>query len=340
METDFRLFPDQAAEMASRVDALYIFLIVVSAFFTALVCFLILFFVIRYRREAKVNRANPPVSYLLEISWSVVPFILTMVMFVWGALLYFEQRQPPVDADEIYVVGKQWMWKIQHPNGKQEINQLHVPVGRAVRLKMISEDVIHSFYIPAFRVKQDVLPNRYSTLWFKATKPGRYYLFCAEYCGTSHSQMGGYVTVMEPAEYAAWLTGGATSEPPEVSGATLFTQLRCNTCHGQTEARRGPALAGILGRPTQLVDGRRIIADEEYIRESILKPAAKVVAGYQPIMPSYEGQISEEQMFQLISYLKSLSSSTTSDDSAAKTTTEGNVAEPARDQETKDEQRE
>ncbi len=210
METDFRLLPEQAAEMASRVDTLYAFLLAVSAFFTLLVCFLILFFVVRYRRHSNVNRANPPTSILLEISWSVIPFILTMVMFVWGAVLYFEMHQPPVDAEEIYVVGKQWMWKIQHPNGKQEINALHVPTGRAIRLKMISEDVIHSFYIPAFRVKQDVLPNRYTTMWFKATKPGRYYLFCAEYCGTSHSQMGGYVTVMEPAEYADWLAGGAT----------------------------------------------------------------------------------------------------------------------------------
>jgi cytochrome c oxidase subunit 2 len=252
-----------------------------------------------------------------------------MVMFVWGAVLYFEMHQPPVDAEEIYVVGKQWMWKIQHPNGKQEINALHVPTGRAIRLKMISEDVIHSFYIPAFRVKQDVLPNRYTTMWFKATKPGRYYLFCAEYCGTSHSQMGGYVTVMEPADYADWLAGGATNEPPEVSGELLFTQLRCVTCHGQSEKMRGPSLVGVLGRPTQLADGRRIIADEQYIRESILRPAAKIVAGYQQIMPSYEGQISEEQMFQLVAYLKSLPTQGAAADDPATNSTPDNPAPDA-----------
>ena len=191
MNTDLPLFPEQASQYAPQVDALYIFLISVAVFFTTLICFLILYFVVRYRRSANVNRLNPPSSQLLEVTWSVIPFILTMVMFAWGAALYSKQHQPPEDADEISVVGKQWMWKIQHSNGKQEINNLHVPVGRPVKLNMISEDVIHSFYIPAFRVKQDVLPGRYTSMWFEASKPGRYHLFCAEYCGTSHSQMGG-----------------------------------------------------------------------------------------------------------------------------------------------------
>ncbi len=306
MESEFRLFPEQASSIASKIDLLYLFLISVATFFTLLICVLILFFVVRYRRTAVVNRANPPVSPLLELSWSVVPFVLTMIMFAWGAVLYFEQHQPPPVTDEVYVVGKQWMWKIQHPNGKQEINQLHVPIGRPTRLKMISEDVIHSFYIPDFRVKQDVLPGRYTTMWFEATKPGKYHLFCAEYCGTSHAAMGGHVYAMEPADYAKWLAGGATTEPPEVTGKRLYEQLRCNTCHGETQAARCPSLIGVFGREVQLADGTRLIADEEYIRESILEPNSKIVAGYQPNMPSYKGQISEQGLMQLIAYLKTL----------------------------------
>jgi cytochrome c oxidase subunit 2 len=305
MNADLPLFPEQASAYAPRVDALYIFLLAVAVFFTALICLLILYFSVRYRRTAKVDRLNPPNSPLLELSWAIVPFILTMVMFFWGAILYFEQHQAPADADEIYVIGKQWMWKIQHANGKQEVNTLHVPVGRPVRLKMISEDVIHSFYVPAFRVKQDVLPGRYTSLWFKPTKPGRYRLFCAEYCGTSHAQMSGYVFAMEPSDYATWFSGGAiSSEPPDVAGQQVFEQFRCNSCHRADGTGRCPSLEGIFGRTVQLVDGRQVMADEDYLRESILRPNAKVVAGFAANMPTYEGQISEQNLFQLIAYLK------------------------------------
>lgn len=309
MNEDFPLFPEQASEFAPRVDGLYIFLVGIATFFTVLIFCLIFYFVIRYRRTADVNRSNPPTSQLLELSWAAIPFVVTMVIFFWGASLFLEHHEMPSDADTINVVGKQWMWKIQHANGRQEINNLHVPVGRPVRLNMISEDVIHSFYIPAFRVKQDVLPGRYTSMWFKPTKPGRYHLFCAEYCGTSHSQMGGYVTAMEPADFAEWMSGDTTSlEPPEVSGEEVFVQMRCNTCHGAGPTARCPDLNGVFGRTVKLDDGRSIVADEEYLRESIIEPNAKKVAGYPANMPTYKGQISEQNLFRLIAYLKSLSS--------------------------------
>jgi len=304
MPTDFRLFPEQASTIAGDVDALYLFLVSVAAFFTILICFLIIFFAVRYRRNARVDRSNPPASYLLEVGWSIVPLILSMVMFYWGAVIFFRMHQAPPEADGIYVVAKQWMWKIQHPNGRREINELHIPVGRPVRLKMISEDVIHDFFVPAFRVKQDVLPGRYTHMWFEPTKVGTYHLFCAEYCGTSHSQMIGKVIVMEPADYAAWLSGEMTDQPAEVTGQQLFEQFRCDTCHRQ--GGRCPPLDNVFGRNVKLADGSTVLADEEYLRESILMPNEKIVAGYKPIMPTYKGQIGEEGILQIIAYLKTL----------------------------------
>jgi cytochrome c oxidase subunit 2 len=243
--------------------------------------------------------------WILEAAWIVIPLALTMVMFVWGAIAYFEQRVLPSDAIELTVVGKQWMWKIQHPQGRSEINELHVPLGQPIVLRMISEDVIHSFFLPAFRVKMDVLPNRYTTLWFQATQPGTYHLFCAEYCGTEHADMRGHVVVMQPAEYADWLAGG-DDQPPVTAGEELFTRLGCDTCHFQGGQPRGPSLANLFGEPVRLSDGTVVTADEAYVRESILNPAAKVVAGYQSIMPTFEGRLSEEQIFHLIEYIKSL----------------------------------
>lgn len=307
MERDFQLFPEQASSVAGQVDALLLFLVLVSGFFTLLICVLILFFAVRYRRGAAVSRANPPASMALEIGWSVVPFALSIVMFIWGGVLYFKMFEPQPDADEIYVVGKQWMWKIRHSSGRREINQLHLPVGRPVKLRMISEDVIHSFYIPAFRMKTDVLPGRYTEMSFVPTKVGTYHLFCAEYCGTSHSQMGGQVVVLSPADFAAWLAGQTAGEPPELSGQQLFAQYRCNTCHLQPgESGRGPPLQGLYQSTVRLADGSTVTADDNYIRESILEPNAQVAAGYQPVMPTYEGQIDEEGILQLIAYIKGL----------------------------------
>jgi cytochrome c oxidase subunit 2 len=307
MSKPFQLFPDQASTIASEVDALYLFLVAVATFFTLLIGVLVITFAIKYRRNAVVDRSNPPSSTLLEVSWSIVPLVLSLVMFYWGAVVYFRMHQPPAEVDEIYVVAKQWMWKIQHPNGRREVNELHIPVGRPVALKMISEDVIHDFYVPAFRVKKDVLPGRFTQMWFEPTKVGSYHLFCAEYCGTSHSQMIGKVVVMEPSDYAAWLSGETVGQPAEVTGKQLFEQFRCDTCHRQEG--RCPPLEGIFGRTVRLANGQTKVADEDYLRRSILEPNADVVAGYQAAMPTYKGQIGEEGILQIIAYLKTLQGS-------------------------------
>ena len=235
--------------------------------------------------------------------------ILVTVMFLWGADLFLEQSIPPQGAEEVYVVGKQWMWKVQHSNGRREINELHVPVGRAVKLTVASQDVIHSFFIPAFRVKQDVVPGQYRTMWFQATKPGQYHLFCAEYCGTDHSKMIGRVVVMQDLDYQTWL-GGYTAESPVQAGEKLFTQFDCVNCHESGRRQRCPTLGGLYGTQVPLVSGGTVLFDEAYIRESILDPRAKVAAGYEPVMPTYRNQVTEEQMLALIAYIKSLSPGT------------------------------
>jgi len=307
MNTSFRLFPEAASTAAPLVDRLYFFLLAVASFFTLLICVTILYFAVKYRRGARVDRsvADHGSPWKLETTWSVIPLGLTMVMFFWGADLYFRAHQPPPESAQVHVVARQWMWKIQHEGGKQEINALHVPVGRPVLLTMISEDVIHSFYVPAFRLKQDVLPGSYTTLWFQPSKPGRYHLFCAEYCGTSHSRMIGEVVAMEPADFAQWLQGGPT-QSPEDAGRRLFEQFRCGNCHANPVNPRCPPLEGLFGSQVRLADGETVVANEGYLRESILNPQAKVVAGYQPVMPTYKDQISEAGLFELIAYLKSL----------------------------------
>lgn len=290
------------------MDALYFFIVSVSVFFFLLVIFLVAFFAIRYRRRREDERPEQIHGSLkLEILWTVIPFILAMAMFSWGAVLYFDMFTPPAEGMNIYVVGKQWMWKIQHPEGNREINELHVPVGTPVRLIMTSEDVIHSFYIPAFRMKMDVLPGRYTTGWFEATKPGKYHLFCAEYCGTKHSEMTGSVYAMEPVDYQDWLereSAGTLSMAQ--AGEQLYNQLGCGTCHAQEENPRGPSLLGLYGGAVELMTGEAITADDSYIRESILEPAAKLVAGYGPLMPTYKGQVDEEGLLRLVSYIKTL----------------------------------
>jgi cytochrome c oxidase subunit 2 len=229
-----------------------------------------------------------------------------MAIFVWGAVVYFKERTPPADSTEVYVVAKQWMWKVEHAEGQREINELHVPVGRDVKLIMTSQDVIHSFYIPAFRIKQDVLPGRYTVEWFRATKSGVYHLFCAEYCGTQHSGMVGSIIVQEPAEYEAWINGGSTG-PLSANGEKIFAELGCATCHRSDTQGRGPNLEGVFGKPVQLEDGRTVTADENYLRECILDPGAKRVKGFQPIMPTFQGLVSEEQVNALVAYIKSIS---------------------------------
>jgi cytochrome c oxidase subunit II len=307
MEQGFRLFPEQASTVASRVDALYGFLLAVSGFFTVAIFIALVYLAVKYRHGKPQDRPRPEAEqlWMLEAAWIFVPLALTMVMFFWGAGLYFDIRTPPAGAIELQVVGKQWMWKVHHPQGRSEINELHVPVGRPVRLRMISEDVIHSFYVPAFRVKMDVLPGRYTEMWFEATKPGEYYLFCAEYCGTEHADMSGRVYAMSPADYAEWLQGG-TTETAQAAGSRLFTQFRCHTCHDDGSELRSPPLHGIFNDTVTLADGRSVQADDSYLRESIVNPLAKVTAGFPAVMPAYQGQLTEEQLLQIIEYIKSL----------------------------------
>jgi cytochrome c oxidase subunit 2 len=293
--------------MAYRVDALYFFLLAVAVSFALLIAASIVFCAIKYRR-ARPDSVGAEIhgSLILELAWTVIPLLITMVIFVWGASVFFAMSRPPDETLNIYVVGKQWMWKVQHLDGQREINELHVPVGRPVKLIMTSEDVIHDWFVPAFRVKADVLPGRYTQIWFQPTMPGRYHLFCAEYCGTRHSGMTGQIVVMEPSEYQAWLSGGAPEGSLASAGEKLFADLACNTCHRPDAQGRGPVLQGLFGRTVMLESGETVTVDEDYVRESILMPAAKISAGYQPIMPTFQGLVTEEQLLELIEYVKSL----------------------------------
>lgn len=291
--------------MSGQVDALYIYLLLVAGVMTTLIFLAVFVFAVKYRRKPGIDAHQIEGSTPLEIAWSVIPFGVMLTFFIWGAVIYFRERTPPADATEVYVVAKQWMWKIEHMEGQREINELHVPTGQNIKLIMTSQDVIHSFYVPAFRLKQDVLPGRYTTLWFKATKPGRYHLFCAEYCGTMHSGMGGDIIVMEPQEYAQWLASG-TAAPLQETGRELFSSLGCSTCHRSDVQGRGPNLAGIYNKPVLLEDGRTVTADDDYLRESILNPTAKIVNGFKPVMPTFQGIVNEDQLNALIAYVKSL----------------------------------
>lgn len=309
MQTPWLPFlPDSASTLSGDVDALYFYLTGVTLFFTFLISGVIGFFVIKYRRRSPFEIPRPVAgSHKLETIWTIIPFVIAMSMFAWGARVYFDMSRPPANTSEIYVVGKQWMWKMQHTTGQREINELHVPVGRKVKLIMTSEDTIHSFYIPAFRIKMDVLPGRYTVQWFEATKAGTYHLFCAEYCGMNHSGMIGSVVVMEPTEFDNWLSGNSGQQPPAVAGQQLYDSLGCASCHGATgEGGRGPALAGLFGKQVFLTTGQTITADEGYIRESIENPGAKLVSGFGPIMPTFQGQITPEQLIQIMAYIKSL----------------------------------
>jgi cytochrome c oxidase subunit II len=314
------LWPERASSMASQVDAIYIFLLVVCGMVALLVFTCLLYFAARYRSRAGVVAEQIDGSTPLELTWSIIPLCVFMVFFAWGALVFFKQRTPPRDATEVYVVAKQWMWKLEHAEGQREINELHVPVGRDVKLIMTSQDVIHSFYVPVFRMKQDVLPGRYTVAWFRATKPGTYHLFCAEYCGTQHSGMIGSIVVMEPSQYEAWMSGGPAG-PLSATGEKIFAELGCSTCHRSDAQGRGPNLQGVFGKPVALADGRTLVADENYIRECILDPGAKRVKGFQPIMPTFQGLVSEEQVNALVAYVKSLSTTKAPAGTSASTAT-------------------
>ena len=312
MPSEFQLHPDLASTFALPVDLLYFLLIALSVFFAGGIFIAIFIFCVKYRRRSEDESPKEIHGSLpLELAWSIIPMFMAIGIFTLGADLYFRMYRSPADPIEIYAVGKQWMWKIQHPEGKREINELHVPINKTVRLPMASEDVIHSFFIPAFRVKRDALPGRYTTMWFEATKLGEYHLFCAEFCGTQHSTMIGKVIVMEQEDYQNWLMGGGGSgETLLEAGARQFQQLGCTTCHKSDTSGRGPSLEGIFGTKEKMTSGEDIVVDEDYLRESILNPQAKVLNGFKPVMPTFQGQISEETLIQLIAYIKSLGKTT------------------------------
>jgi cytochrome c oxidase subunit 2 len=310
MLSGISLLPQQASTLAAEVDALYLFIVAVTAFFGILVTVVVLFFAVKYRTNdplavgARIHGSIP-----LELAWSIIPFVISLVIFAWAADVFFALQRPPDQSLEIYATGKRWMWKFQHLDGQSEINELHVPVGRPVKITFTSEDVIHSMYFPAFRVKADAIPGRYSSVWFSATQVGEYHLFCAEYCGTSHSGMVGKAIVMEPSEYQAWLSGTGGGGSLTSRGQRLFSDLACNTCHLDDGRGRGPSLVNKFGTSEALATGAAVAVDEAYLRESILTPQAKIVAGYQPLMPTFQGLVSEENVMALIEYVKSLQGS-------------------------------
>ena len=304
------LFPEQASTIAPRVDNLYFFIVAVTAFFAVLVSVVVIVFAVKYRTNdplavgARIHGSIP-----LELGWSIIPFIIAIVIFGWAADVFFDISRPPDQTLEVYATGKRWMWKFQHIDGQNEINELHVPVGRAVKVTFTSEDVLHSMYFPSFRVKADAIPGRYSTVWFIPSKVGEYHLFCAEYCGTRHSGMVGRVVVMEPAAYQSWLSGTLGTTSLSQRGEQLFNDLACNTCHRSDGSGRGPSLVAKFGKQERLDSGATVTIDESYVRESILMPQAKLVLGYKPLMPTFQGLVSEENVLALVEYVKSLQAS-------------------------------
>jgi len=330
-----QLWPNTASDFAREVDNLFNFLNGVSIFFTLLILALTVYFSVKYKRRSEADRPKGIHGNLpLEIFCSVVPFIVVLVIFGWGADLYFKAITPPKESMEILVTGKQWMWKIQHPSGKREINDIHVPVGVPVKITMTSEDVIHNFFVPALRMKRDAVPGRYTQLWFEADKTGEYHMFCAEYCGTEHSLMRGTMYIMEQEDYLAWTSGAVDTKgmTPAEAGKEIFTSMGCAACHASGDSQQGPSLANKYGYEQKLSDGSMALVDEDYLRESILNPTAKMVEGYLPIMPPYQGLVKEDQMTYLITYIKSLSdkgSSTPEEAAPAEAPEESTSAQPA-----------
>jgi len=326
------LFPREASTIAPYADALYFFLLLITVIGLVLVATLIFGFSIRYRKEKSPVATQVEGSTLLEATWTIIPLALFMVAWIWGALLYFRIYNPPTNAMNIYVVGKQWMWKAEHSGGQHEINALHVPTGRPVQLTMISQDVFHSFSIPDFRVKREVIPGRYSTVWFEATTPGTYHIFCTQYCGTKHSAMIGEVTVLSPEDYQKWTQESTSGMSLAQNGERLFASMGCNACHSGSAAARGPNLSGVYGSKLQLANGSQVLVNDAYLRDAILNPSQHVTAGYAPIMPTYQGQVSEDGLIDLVEYIKGMQSNyrvqqtlTTSQSNQAAPTTPGVV---------------
>src|ERR1700730_17374332 len=329
---DSALFPREASTIAPYADALYFFLLLITVIGLVLVGVLVFGFSVRYRREKHPVAVPIEGSTLLEATWTIIPLALFLIVFVWGALLYFRIYTPPVNSMNIYVVGRQWMWKAEHPGGQHEINALHVPTGRPIQLTMISQDVFHSFSIPDFRVKREVIPGRYSTVWFEATTAGTYHIFCTQYCGTNHSAMICEVTVLTPDDYEKWTASSTSGMSLAQNGERLFASMGCNACHSGSATARGPSLAGVYGSKLQLTSGSQVLVNDAYLRDAILNPSQHITAGYAPIMPTYHGEISEEGLIDLVEYIKSIQSNyrvqqtlTTSESNQAAPTTPGVV---------------
>jgi cytochrome c oxidase subunit II len=305
--TGLPFWPVRASRYAGEVDFLFISLLIVTVLTVGLVMFLLVLFATKYRHGSNAIRNEPTEkTWRWEVAWTAVTLLIFVGLAAWGASIYVRLYNPPADALQIFVVGKQWMWKAQHPGGQREINELHVPAGQDVRLVMASQDVIHSFYIPALRIKQDVVPGRYETMWFRADRPGRYHIFCAEYCGTDHAHMGGWLTVLNPREYADWLRQEGGQQTLAQQGQDLFRKYGCSGCHNPGGTVRAPRLEGVYGSPVPLSDGTVVIADERYVRDSILEPKAQVAAGYAPVMPTFAGQLSEDDLAKLVAYIQSI----------------------------------
>lgn len=301
------LWPESAGAYAARIDFLFICLLVIAFLTAGLVIFLLTFFATKYRHGSNADRSGSTTkTWRWEVGWTTASLLIFVALAIWGASIYLRLYNPPPDALQIFIVGKQWMWKAQHPGGQREINELHVPVGQDIRLVMASQDVIHSFYIPALRIKQDVVPGRYETLWFRADRPGRYHIFCSEYCGTDHAHMGGWLTVMNLREFAEWLRSEGGEGTLAAQGAQLFRQYGCSGCHEPGGTVRAPQLEGLFGSPVPLSDGKVVVADDRYIRDSILDPNAQVAAGYQPVMPTFAGEVSEDDLAKLVAYIQSI----------------------------------
>jgi cytochrome c oxidase subunit 2 len=305
MNDSFHLLPAAASAAATRVDWLFLSMLLLTGSVALILAFLMVFFAVRYRKGSSADRSGALDTELgVEITWTVVPLLLFLGIFSWAAYDYTRLYRTPDDAMPVFVVAKQWMWKLEHANGRREIGELHVPLGQPVRMVMTSQDVIHSFFVPAFRIKQDVVPGRYTSIWFTPTKPGEYPLFCAEYCGTEHSVMRGRIVVMQPSDFARWLQSGSTEPGIAARGFELFRRYGCSGCHAAGSSVHAPELKGLLGRQVHLQDGRTVVADENYVRDSILLPKKDIVAGYEPIMPSFAGQIAEEDLLAIIEYLR------------------------------------
>jgi cytochrome c oxidase subunit 2 len=300
-------WPRTAAINGDVVNALYIAELAVCGLILMTVVGMMFGFCLRYRAGTTVSRANlTQKTWHWEIGWTTATLVLFLIGFVWGAAVYiWLYKSPPGDL-EVYVVGKQWMWKMEHPGGQREIDALHVPVDKTVRLVLASQDVIHSFFIPAFRIKHDVVPGQYETVWFKATQPGTYQIECSEYCGTEHAHMRGEVVVMEPAAFARWLRDQGVHESLAQQGEALFREYGCSGCHGENGTVHAPALAGVYGSIVHLQDGSAVRADERYLRDCILLPRTFTVAGYPPVMPDFAGQLGEDDLVKLVAYIKSL----------------------------------